>query len=145
MDSRGLGVSLQRGNYTKSNFCKKAAKNIKSKENKLIVQIEHINALQELDAIIQTEGVDGTFIGPYDLSGSMGMPGQWDEPEVKNAIKIYEETAKKYKKFIGFHVVPPDYRLVEEKINQGYDFIAFGFDAMFLGTMIRNQLKMIKK
>ena len=40
-----------------------------SKDIKLIVQIEHINAINELDAIIQTDGVDGTFIGPYDLSG----------------------------------------------------------------------------
>ena len=120
-------------------------RDIKAKEIKLIVQIEHINAINELDAIIQTDGVDGTFIGPYDLSGSMGKPGQWDEPDVKAAIKIYEETAKKYNKLIGFHVVPPDYKLVEEKISQGYDFIAFGFDAMFLGTMVRNQLQMLKK
>ena len=120
-------------------------RDIKAKEIKLIVQIEHINAINELDAIIQTDGVDGTFIGPYDLSGSMGKPGQWDEPDVKAAIKIYEETAKKYNKLIGFHVVSPDYKLVEEKISQGYDFIAFGFDAMFLGTMVRNQLQMLKK
>jgi 2-keto-3-deoxy-L-rhamnonate aldolase RhmA len=120
-------------------------RDIKSKEIKLIVQIEHINAIKELDSIIQTDGVDGTFIGPYDLSGSIGKPGQWDEPEVKEALKTYEETAKKYNKLIGFHVVPPDYSLVEEKINKGYNFIAFGFDAMFLGTMGRNQLKMLKK
>ena len=120
-------------------------RDIKSKEIKLIVQIEHINAIKELDSIIQTDGVDGTFIGPYDLSGSIGKPGQWDEPEVKEALKAYEETAKKYNKLIGFHVVPPDYSLVEEKINKGYNFIAFGFDAMFLGTMVRNQLKLLKK
>lgn len=120
-------------------------RDIKSKEIKLIVQIEHIDAIKELDAIIQTKGVDGSFIGPYDLSGSMGKPGEWDEPEVKGAIKKYEETAKKYSKLIGFHVVPPDYKLVEEKIQNGYNFIAFGFDAIFLGTMVRNQLKMLKK
>ncbi len=117
----------------------------KTKEIKLIVQIEHISAIKELDAIIQTEGVDGTFIGPYDLSGSLGKPGQWDEPEVRDALKIYEVTARKYNKWMGFHVVQPDYNLVIEKISLGYNFIAFGFDAMFLGTMIRNQLKMIKR
>jgi 2-dehydro-3-deoxyglucarate aldolase len=119
-------------------------RDIKVKEIKLIVQIEHINAINELDSIIQTEGVDGTFIGPYDLSGSIGKPGQWDEPEVKAALRIYEETAKKYNKLIGFHVVPPDYSLVEEKISKGYNFIAFGFDSIFLGTMVRDQLKMLK-
>lgn len=138
---RGVGLARAQG----YGFSFDSYRDIKAKEIKLIVQIEHINAIRELDAIIQTVGVDGTFIGPYDLSGSMGKPGQWDEPDVKEAIKIYEETAKKYNKLIGFHVVPPDYKLVEEKINQGYDFIAFGFDAMFLGTMVRNQLQMLKK
>lgn len=117
----------------------------KIKDIKLIVQIEHISAINELDAIIQTEGVDGTFIGPYDLSGSLGKPGQWEEPEVRDALKIYEATARKYNKWMGFHVVQPDYNLVIEKISLGYNFIAFGFDAMFLGTMIRNQLKMLNR
>jgi 2-keto-3-deoxy-L-rhamnonate aldolase RhmA len=116
----------------------------KSKEIKLIVQIEHINAIKELDAILSIDGVDGTFIGPYDLSGSIGKPGQWDEPEVVNALKIYEETVKKYDKLIGFHVVPPDYNLVIEKQNKGYNFIAFSFDAYFLGHKIREQLKPLK-
>ena len=75
----------------------------------------------------------------------MGKPGDWDAPEVQKVISIYEETAKKYNKLIGFHVTPPDYLLVEKKIEKGYNFIAFGFDAMFLGTIVRNQLKMIKK
>lgn len=117
----------------------------KTKDIKLIAQIEHINAIQELDKIIQTEGIDGTFIGPYDLSGSIGKPGQWDDPEVKEALRVYEETAMKYNKWIGFHVVPPDHKLVEDKIAKGYNFIAFGFDAMFLGTMVRNQLNMLTR
>ncbi|MFD3275476.1 HpcH/HpaI aldolase family protein [Aquirufa echingensis] len=141
LGKRGVGLArAQSYGFGFENY-----RDIKSKEIKLIVQIEHIDAINELDAIIQTEGVDGSFIGPYDLSGSMGKPGEWDEPEVKDAIKKYEETAKKYSKLIGFHVVQPDYKLVEEKIQNGYNFIAFGFDAIFLGTMVRNQLKMLKK
>lgn len=137
------GVGLARAQSYGFGF--ESYRDLRAKQIKLIVQIEHISAIRELDAIIQTEGVDGTFIGPYDLSGSLGKPGQWDEPEVKDAIRLYEETSKKYNKLIGFHVVTPDYLLVEEKINLGYNFVAFSFDAMFLGTMIRNQLKMIKK
>ncbi len=116
----------------------------KSKETKLIVQIEHINAIKELDAILSIDGVDGSFIGPYDLSGSIGKPGQWDEPEVLAALKIYEETVKNYDKLIGFHVVPPDFNLVLEKQNKGYNFIAFSFDAYFLGHKIREQLAPLK-
>jgi len=116
-----------------------------SKEIKLIVQIEHINAIKELDAILQTDGVDGTFIGPYDLSGSLGNPGLWDEAEVKEALIIYEETVKKYDKWIGFHVIQPDYRLVNEKIEKGYNFIAFSLDVLYLGTLVRNQMIELRK
>ena len=116
----------------------------KAKEIKLIVQIEHINAIHNLDAILQTEGVDGSFIGPYDLSGSLGKPGQWDEPDVKEALMKYEETVKKYDKLVGFHVIQPDFNLVNEKIAKGYNFIAFSLDVLFLGTLVRNQMTELK-
>jgi 2-keto-3-deoxy-L-rhamnonate aldolase RhmA len=116
-----------------------------SKEIKLIVQIEHINAIKELDAILQTNGVDGTFIGPYDLSGSMGKPGNWDDPDVKKALFEYEETVKKYDKWVGYHVIQPDYNLVNEKIEKGYNFIAFSLDVLFFGTLVRNQVKELRK
>ncbi len=116
-----------------------------SKGIMLIVQIEHINAINELDAILQTNGVDGTFIGPYDLSGSMGKPGNWNDPEVEKALLIYEETVKKYDKWVGYHVIQPDYNLVNEKIAKGYNFIAFSLDVLFLGTKVRNQVAELKK
>jgi len=97
-----------------------------------------------LSDLIQTEGVDGTFIGPYDLSGSMGKPGQWDEPDVKEALLVYEATVKKYDKWVGFHVIQPDYQLVNEKIAKGYNFIAFSLDVLFLGTLVRNQMTELK-
>lgn len=139
--NRGVGLArAQDYGFGFEKYKEEKAKNIK-----LIVQIEHINAIKELDAIIQTEGVDGTFIGPYDLSGSMGKPGKWDEPDVVEALRVYEETALKYDKLIGFHVVPVDPALITEKISKGYNFIAFSFDAFFLGSTIREKLLQIKK
>jgi len=110
----------------------------------LIVQIEHIDAVNNLEKILSLEEIDGTFIGPYDLSGSMGKPGRFDDEDVKEVLNRYEEIALKYDKLIGFHVVPLEYKLVQEKINRGYNFIAFGFDAFFLGQTCRDQLKLIK-
>ncbi len=52
--------------------------------------------------------------------------------------------AKKYNKLIGFHVIQPDHRLVEEKIEKGYNFLAFSFDAYFLGHIVRGEMKKIK-
>ena len=138
---RGVGLSRAQGyGFNFENYRDKI-----SKEIKLIVQIEHINAIRELDEILQIDGIDGTFIGPYDLSGSIGKPGQWDEPEVVEALATYERVVKKYDKLIGFHVVPIDYKLVVEKQNKGYNFIAFGFDAFFLGETVREKVKLIKQ
>lgn len=132
------GVGLARAQDYGFNF--ENYRDSKAKKIKLIVQIEHIQAIRELDDIIQTPGVDGTFIGPYDLSGSMGKPGEWDQPDVKEALAVYEKTVQKYDKWIGFHVIAPDFKLVEEKVKKGYNFIAFSLDTLFLGTKIKEQL-----
>lgn len=138
---RGVGLSrAQKYGFGFENY-----RDFVSKDIKLIVQIEHIDAIRELDLIIQTDGVDGTFIGPYDLSGSLGKPGQWDDPEVKKALLVYEDTVKKYDKWVGFHVIQPDYNLVNEKIEKGYNFIAFSLDVLFLGTLVRNQVSELMK
>ena len=137
---RGVGLSRAQ-NY---GFGFEEYRDKKSKEIKLIVQIEHIDAINQLDLIIQTKGVDGTFIGPYDLSGSLGKPGQWEEPEVIEALAKYEQTVKKYNKWIGYHVIQPDFNLVKEKIDKGYNFIAFSLDVLFLGTLLRTQMEHLK-
>jgi len=138
--TRGVGLArAQDYGFGFENYRDDKAKNII-----LIAQIEHVNAVRELDAILNIDGIDGTFIGPYDLSGSMGKPGQWDEPEVIAVLNTYEETVKKHDKLIGFHVVPADYNLVLEKQKNGYNFIAFSFDAFLLGKMTRDQVKQIK-
>lgn len=138
--TRGVGLArAQKYGFGFEDYRDGKAKNII-----LIVQIEHSDGIKELDAILQVDGVDGTFIGPYDLSGSVGKPGQWDEPEVVALIKTYEDTVQKYDKLIGFHVVPLDYKLVIEKYKKGYNFIAYSFDAFFLGQMVRDQIKQLK-
>ena len=137
---RGVGLARAQGyGFDFENY-----RDNKVNDIKLIVQIEHYNAVSELESIIELDGVDGTFIGPYDLSGSLGKPGNYDDADVKETIERYETIARKYDKLIGFHVVPPQYQLVKEKIDKGYNFIAFSFDAFFLGTTIREQLAHLK-
>lgn len=136
------GVGLSRAQGYGFNFDK--YRDQISKQIILIAQIEHIDAVNNLKEIIETDGIDGTFIGPYDLSGSLGKPGEYNDPNVKKAIKKYESIALNYDKLVGYHSVPVDYKLVLEKKSKGYNFIAFSFDAYFLGESIRNQLQNIK-
>ncbi len=53
----------------------------------VVAQIETVSALEDLDAIIEIEELDSLVVGPYDLSGSMGMLGEVHHPQVLNAIQ----------------------------------------------------------
>lgn len=141
LGTRGVGLAREQGyGFKFEEYRDQIANNIP-----IIVQIEHINAINELESILELDGIDGTFIGPYDLSGSMGKPGSYNDEDVKAALEKYENIARRYNKWMGFHVVVPDYKLVLEKQEKGYNFIAFSFDAFFLGTAIREQIKQFKK
>lgn len=140
MGQRGVGLSRAQS----YGFGFEEYRDAKIKEIQLIAQIEHINAIKELDDIINIDGIDGTFIGPYDLSGSMGKPGQYDDEDVRKALQDYENIAAKYEKLVGFHVIQPSYELVIEKANKGYNFIAFSLDTLFLGGLARQQLGLVK-
>lgn len=89
---------------------------------------------------MQVNGINGTIIGPYDFSGSIGKPGKYDDSDVQELLKRYEEISKKVDKPMGYHVIQPDHNLVLEKIRAGYEFIAFSLDTLFLGTLCRKEL-----
>ena len=57
-------------------------------ESVVIVQIEHIDAVRNIDEIFTTPGIDAFIVGPYDLSGSLGKPGKFEDKEVQQAINI---------------------------------------------------------
>lgn len=107
----------------------------------VIAQIEHIKGVENIDAIISTEGIDGIIIGPYDLSGSLGIPGQYNEPIVKEALKKVEDVCNARKFSMGYHVIDPNIELVKEKNGVGYNFIAFSTDFFFMGRKASDELK----
>jgi 2-dehydro-3-deoxyglucarate aldolase len=133
---RGVGLARAQGyGFNFKEYAERA-----NADTIVIAQIEHIDAINNLQEIINVDGIDGTIIGPYDLSSSMGKPGMYDDSEVKKILKQYEEISKKDDKPMGYHVIEPDYSLVLEKINVGYEFIAFSLDILFLGTICREQI-----
>lgn len=99
----------------------------------VIVQIEHIRAVENLEAILSVDGVDGFIVGPYDLSGSLGYPGEFDRPEVSEALERVKTVSRDMGALSGFHVIPPEESALQEKINEGYRFVAYSLDSLFLG------------
>ncbi|WP_243544293.1 HpcH/HpaI aldolase family protein [Pseudodesulfovibrio tunisiensis] len=103
----------------------------------VIVQVEHIEAVNNLESILAVDGVDGFMVGPYDLSGSLGMPGNFSHPDVKAALERVEAIAAGSRAAPGFHVVQPDPDALEAKRAKGYRFLAYGLDSLFLGAGAR--------
>lgn len=115
-------------------------------KNELVViaQIEHIDAVNNLEEILSVDGIDGTIVGPYDLSASMGYPGEYERDDVKLALAKIDNITKKMNKPLGFHVIESDHAKTLEKINKGYSFVAFSLDFFFLGDKIRDEMQLLK-
>ena len=136
------GVGLARAQGYGFNF-EEYADTINNK-TRVIAQIEHIDAINNLEDIITVDGIDGTIIGPYDLSGSMGKPGKYEDSDVVDVLRKYEEVSKKVDKPMGYHIIEPNHKLVLEKIKNGYTFIAFSLDILFLGTICRQEMNSLR-
>ena len=110
----------------------------------VIVQIEHIDAIDNLDDILSVSGIDGMIIGPYDLSCSMGIPGQFNNAKFLAMMDHIRNTGLKMAIPTGIHIVEPDLKLLEKSINEGYNFIAYSVDIRMLDFSSRNAIKLIK-
>ena len=110
----------------------------------VIVQVEHIEAVNNLEAILSIEGIDGFIVGPYDLSGSLGVPGQFDHPSMKEAMERIHKFGTASGKALGIHVIEPDVKELRQKIDQGYKFVAYSLDIRMLDLACRSGLNAIK-
>ena len=139
MGERGLGLARAQGyGFNLENYLKGKARNIE-----LIVQIEHYKGIKNLHQILSLEGLDGSFLGPYDLSASIGIPGKFDSKKFIDLVTEYNDVTSKFTKKKGFHVVSKNIEDVTQKKSEGYDFLAFNFDVFFMGLSIREFLKKI--
>lgn len=134
--------------YSRANFYGMDFENYIAGANEtiaIIAQIEHRDGIENIDSILQVQGLDGVFIGPLDLSGSYGKTGQLDCPEMREALRRYLESCKKHKKCAGIHIVRPDEHSIRNAIDQGYRMIVLGVDGVFLEMASRTALSAAKR
>ena len=101
----------------------------------VIAQIENISAIKNLKDIFNVEGLDGFLIGPYDLSCSMGIPGDFNNPKFIDTVNLILDIGKKAGLSIGTHIVEPDLDLLKGSIDKGYNFIAYSVDIRMLSNV----------
>jgi 4-hydroxy-2-oxoheptanedioate aldolase len=124
---RGVGSALARASRWNSipGYLDKA-----DEQMCLLVQIENQEGLANLDAIASVEGVDGVFIGPADLSASMGFRGNPGHPQVQAAIEDAIARIQKAGKAAG--ILSADQKLAKRYIELGAAFVAVGVDTTVL-------------
>jgi len=94
----------------------------------LIVQTETIAGVENIADILKVEAIDGAMIGPYDLSGSLNVPGRLDHPKVRSAAKRVIAACRKAGKACGTHLVEPDAGQIKRALSQGFTFIVLSSD-----------------
>lgn len=137
------GVGLGRAQKYGTDFPGYARWN--AEQSVVVVQIEHIEAVNNLEAILSVAGVDAFIVGPYDLSGSLGHPGEFDHPLVVEALERVRRVSAELDAVAGFHVVQPDLSQVREKLSAGYRFLGFSLDSLLLADACRRGLDDIAK
>jgi len=123
------GVGFQRANVFGKFF---DAYVQEAQESLIIAQIEHIDAVNNLESIIAVEGLDAIMVGPYDLSASLGITGEFENKKYLETLSKILSMCAKHKMPCGIHVVQPDPKMLEQRISEGYTFIAYGVDTVFL-------------
>lgn len=111
----------------------------------VIAQIEHKDAIEQLDAILTVPGIDGFIVGPYDLSCSMGIPGQFEDEAFVRSMTRIREAGKRIGCPAGLHIVEPDLVRLESCIREGYTFIAYSVDMRMLDVSVRAGLTRAKE
>jgi len=111
----------------------------------IIAQIEHIDAVENFRSIISVDGIDGFIIGPYDLSSSMGIPGEFEHPEFLEVMHKIHATAAEVNAVGGIHVIEPDEQQLQDRISQGYRFIAYSLDIRMLDSLCRSAVNKVNR
>ena len=103
----------------------------------LIAQIEHQEAVENIDEIFGSGLLDAYIIGPYDLSASFGFPGDFEKEEFKSALEKVRESASLYNIPSGYHLVETNQKKLSELVKEGYVFIAYSTDTIMLTEAVK--------
>lgn len=137
---RGVGYGRSHGyGFDFDNYMK-----IANTDTFVCVQIEHINAVENIDEIFSVKGINAAFIGPYDLSASMGITAQFENQEYERVIQRILKKCREYHIIPGIHVVQPEVEAVRQRIDEGFKMIAYSLDITMIGNACREGLKKIK-
>lgn len=98
----------------------------------IIIQIESIQGVEAVEDLLSHDGVDGAMVGPYDLSGSLGIPGRLSDPRVTEACARVLQACRHTGKACGTHITEPTEQNVRKAFDSGYSFVVLASDVFVL-------------
>ena len=136
--SRGLAMprASDFGIMNPLDYFKKA-----NEETLIVVHCENIYGLDNLEEIVKVPEVDVIFLGPFDMSQSMGIPGEIYHPKVQDAAQRVLKLSKAAGKAAGIFV--PNGEQAKIRIEQGFQYIALGLDTMLFASACKHELSKI--
>lgn len=114
-----------------------------NEENLCIANIESMPAIEQLDALLQVDGLDAVFIGPHDLSLSMGIPEQYDHPEFMAVVKTIINKARQHTLGVGIHFSLTPERQAEW-VKEGINMIIHSADCTLFQQKLKQDIEHIK-
>jgi len=114
-------------------------------ESTLIIQVESIEAVNNIDNLLSFDQIDGVMIGPYDISGSLGVPGETNHPKVIEASKKVINSCKKFGKSCGTQLNDPNPKNIQSLFDLGYTYAILGSDLFVLWKWAEQMQQIIKK
>jgi 2-dehydro-3-deoxyglucarate aldolase len=97
-----------------------------------IIQVESIQAVENIEHLLAFDEVDGVMIGPYDISGSLGVPGQTSHPLVIEASRTVIAACDRFGKSCGTQVADASIKSVQDLFDLGYTYAILGSDLFVL-------------
>jgi 2-dehydro-3-deoxyglucarate aldolase len=107
----------------------------------VVVMLENHLGVTQADAILATEGIDAAFIGPYDLSASMGLAGQLQHPDLSAAQRQVLAACTRHGVAPGIHVVATEPEDLKQCLALGFRFVACSLDTSFIREGCRSMLR----
>jgi 4-hydroxy-2-oxoheptanedioate aldolase len=114
-----------------------------NKETMIIAHIEGVEGINNLDKILSVPGIDIIFIGPYDLSQSLGIPGEVNHPLVTEKMKEVVSKCKENKIAVG--TFADDVETAKSWISLGVQYMSFSVDVGILYEVSKQIVEKLKK
>jgi len=138
---RGAAFGVSHDDYTGGDIVAKMESS--NQETLLIAQIETAQGLRSVDEIAAVSGIDVLWIGHFDLTNSLGIPGRFDHPQYLSGVEKVVEACRRHNKVAAF--MPSDVPTAQAYLQQGFRMLAYGGDLWLYQAALQQGLAALKK